>query len=157
MAPRHQRVALLVLDLVGLTLAGLLASLGRETIPGLTDGWDRELFFAVGSVLIVWFIALAATGSYSLRHLRAFPIDILKIDGAFTQNLRRSTDDRFYVRTLVELAGHLGVETVAEWVDDEMQASMLRDWGVTYLQGHLVGRAELHVPAQLPRRRLATG
>jgi len=71
LAPRHQRVALLVLDLVGLTLAGLLASLGRETIPGLTDGWDRELFFAVGSVLIVWFIALAATGSYSLRHLRA--------------------------------------------------------------------------------------
>ena len=96
-------------------------------------------------------------GHTSLRHLRAFPIDILKIDGAFTQNLRRSTDDRFYVRTLVDLAGHLGVETVAEWVDDEMQAAMLRDWGVTYLQGHLVGRAELHVPAQLPRRRLATG
>ena len=87
-------------------------------------------------------------GHTSLRHLRAFPIDILKIDGAFTQNLRRSTDDRFYVRTLVELAGHLGVETVAEWVDDEMQASMLRDWGVTYLQGHLVGRAELHAPVQ---------
>lgn len=32
-------------------------------------------------------------GHTSLRHLRAFPIDILKIDGAFTQNLRRSTDD----------------------------------------------------------------
>lgn len=97
-------------------------------------------------------------GHTSLRHLRAFPIDILKIDGAFTQNLRRSTDDRFYVRTLVELAGHLGVETVAEWVDDEMQASMLRDWGVTYLQGHLVGRAELHAPVrQASYRKLAAG
>ena len=85
-------------------------------------------------------------GHTSLRHLRAFPIDILKIDGAFTQNLRRSTDDRFYVRTLIDLAGHLGVETVAEWVDDEMQAAMLRDWGVTYLQGHLVGKAELNLP-----------
>ncbi|QEL25510.1 bifunctional diguanylate cyclase/phosphodiesterase [Bosea sp. F3-2] len=97
-------------------------------------------------------------GHTSLRHLRAFPIDILKIDGAFTQNLRRSTDDRFYVRTLIDLAGHLGVETVAEWVDDEMQAAMLRDWGVTYLQGHLVGRAELHASMQqMPRRKLATG
>lgn len=85
-------------------------------------------------------------GHTSLKHLRAFPIDILKIDGAFTQNLRRSTDDRFYVRTLIDLAGHLGVETVAEWVDDEAQATMLRDWGVTYLQGHLVGRAELDTP-----------
>ncbi len=85
-------------------------------------------------------------GHTSLRHLRAFPIDILKLDGAFTQNLRRSTDDRFYVRTLIDLARHLMVDTVAEWVDDELQASMLSDWGVTYLQGHLVGRAELWRP-----------
>ncbi|MBN9471020.1 MAG: GGDEF and EAL domain-containing protein [Bosea sp.] len=82
-------------------------------------------------------------GHTSLRHLRAFPIDILKLDGAFTQNLRRSTDDRFFVRTLLDLARHLEVETVAEWVDDDLQAAMLRDWGVTYLQGHLVGKAEL--------------
>lgn len=89
-------------------------------------------------------------GHTSLRHLRAFPIDILKLDGAFTQNLRRSTDDRFFVRTLLELAHHLGVETVAEWVDDDLQASMLCDWGITYLQGHLVGKAELWLPAGAP-------
>lgn len=89
-------------------------------------------------------------GHTSLRHLRAFPIDILKLDGAFTQNLRRSTDDRFFVRTLLELAHHLGVETVAEWVDDDLQASMLCDWGITYLQGHLVGKAELWQPADAP-------
>jgi len=93
-------------------------------------------------------------GHTSLRHLRAFPIDILKIDGAFTQNLRRSTDDRFYVRTLVDLARHLGVETVAEWVDDDLQARMLTDWGVSYLQGHLVGKAQLWPIAQ-PRQRAA--
>ncbi|WP_439497944.1 EAL domain-containing protein [Bosea sp. (in: a-proteobacteria)] len=91
-------------------------------------------------------------GHTSLRHLRAFPIDILKLDGAFTQNLRRSTDDRFYVRTLIDLARHLMVETVAEWVDDELQANMLCDWGVTYLQGHLVGKAELWRPDEGPLR-----
>ncbi len=94
-------------------------------------------------------------GHTSLRHLRAFPIDILKLDGAFTQNLRRSTDDRFYVRTLIDLSRHLKVETVAEWVDDELQASMLRDWGVTYLQGHLVGKAELWRPVPPPTMQAA--
>ncbi|HEY5796366.1 MAG TPA: bifunctional diguanylate cyclase/phosphodiesterase [Bosea sp. (in: a-proteobacteria)] len=96
-------------------------------------------------------------GHTSLRHLRAFPIDVLKIDGTFTQNLRRSTDDRFYVRTLIDLAHHLGVETVAEWVDNELQASMLADWGVTYLQGHLMGRAELRRPAAGAEARFAAG
>jgi diguanylate cyclase (GGDEF)-like protein len=94
-------------------------------------------------------------GHTSLRHLRAFPIDVLKIDGTFTQNLRRSTDDRFYVRTLIDLARHLGVDTVAEWVDDETQARMLADWGVTYLQGHLVGKAELRRPAPAKGQRAA--
>lgn len=96
-------------------------------------------------------------GHTSLRHLRAFPIDVLKFDGAFTQNLHRSTDDRFFVRTLLSLAQHLGVETVAEWVDDERQASMLTEWGVTYLQGHLIGKAEIPVRSGMraTRRRAA--
>lgn len=96
-------------------------------------------------------------GHTSLRHLREFPIDILKLDGAFTQNLRRSTDDRFYVRTLIDLARHLEVETVAEWVDEEVQATMLADWGVTYLQGHLLGKAELWpLAGHAPKRRTAS-
>jgi diguanylate cyclase (GGDEF)-like protein len=89
-------------------------------------------------------------GHTSLRHLRDFPIDILKLDGAFTQNLSRSTDDRFFVRTLLDLAQHLGVETVAEWVDNEPAARMLAEWGVTYLQGHLTGAAELWEDRTLP-------
>ncbi|MGL4728115.1 MAG: EAL domain-containing protein, partial [Bosea sp. (in: a-proteobacteria)] len=81
-------------------------------------------------------------GHTSLRHLRDFPIDILKLDGAFTQNLERSTDDRFFVRTLLDLAQHLEVETVAEWIDTELASTMLTDWGVTYLQGNLLGAAK---------------
>jgi diguanylate cyclase (GGDEF)-like protein len=80
-------------------------------------------------------------GHTSLKHLRQFPIDILKMDGAFTQSLQRSPDDRFFVRTLIDLAQHLEVETVAEWVDDPATADMLADWGITYLQGNLTGAA----------------
>lgn len=82
-------------------------------------------------------------GHTSFRNLRNLHVDILKIDGAFVQNLARSADDRFFVRTLVDLAGHLGIETVAEWVEDAEAARILTDWGVTYLQGHFFGAAQI--------------
>lgn len=80
-------------------------------------------------------------GYTSFKHLRGLDVDILKIDGAFVQNIGRSADDSFFVRTLVELARHLGIETVAEWVRDEESGRQLASWGVTYLQGDYLGRA----------------
>jgi diguanylate cyclase (GGDEF)-like protein len=81
-------------------------------------------------------------GHTSFRHLRDLGVDMVKIDGAFVQNLGRSSDDRFFVKTLLDLARHLEVEVVAEWVKDEETATLLRDWGVDYLQGELFGIAE---------------
>lgn len=81
------------------------------------------------------------SGHTSFKSLRALPVDILKIDGAFVQNLARSSDDRFFVRTLVDLANHLGVQTVAEWVQDDETARLLAGWGVTFLQGGFCGEA----------------
>jgi diguanylate cyclase (GGDEF)-like protein len=83
------------------------------------------------------------SGHTSFRHLRGFPIDLLKIDGAFVQNMSRSGDDRFFVRTLVDLAQNLGIATVAEWVENEETAAMLVEWGVDYLQGDYFGRPAL--------------
>ena len=83
------------------------------------------------------------SGHTSFRNLRMLGIDILKIDGAFMQNLARSPDDRFFVRTLVDLARHLGIPTVAEWVEDAETARILAEWGVDYLQGHFFGKAEV--------------
>lgn len=78
-------------------------------------------------------------GHTSFRNMRMLPIDILKIDGAFIKNLTQSSDDRFFVKTLLQLANHLNIETVAEWVQDAESAKMLADWGVIYLQGDFVG------------------
>jgi diguanylate cyclase (GGDEF)-like protein len=82
-------------------------------------------------------------GHTSFKHLRSFPVDILKIDGAFVQNLSRSSDDRYFVRALVDLAHHLGIATVAEWVENEETARLLADWGVDYLQGEHCGAPAL--------------
>ena len=85
-------------------------------------------------------------GFTSFRNLRKLGVDIVKIDGSFVQNLKRSEDDRAFVQTLIDLARRLGLETVAEWVQDEDSAAILADWGCDYLQGALVGRATLERP-----------
>lgn len=82
------------------------------------------------------------SGHTSFRNLRNLRFDLLKIDGAFIQNLARSEDDRFFVRTLVDLARHLGIPIVAEWVEDAESAALLSAWGVDYLQGHHFSKAE---------------
>jgi diguanylate cyclase (GGDEF)-like protein len=85
-------------------------------------------------------------GYTSFRNLRRLGVDMIKIDGAFVQNLPRSQDDRAFVRTLVDLGRSLGLTTVAEWVQDEAGAEVLAEWGCDYLQGALIGRASLERP-----------
>ncbi|MET0633828.1 MAG: bifunctional diguanylate cyclase/phosphodiesterase [Xanthobacteraceae bacterium] len=85
-------------------------------------------------------------GYTSFRNLRKLGVDLVKIDGAFVQNITRCDDDRAFVHTLIDLARRLGVKTVAEWVQDEAAAAMLADWGCDYLQGALVGLASPERP-----------
>jgi diguanylate cyclase (GGDEF)-like protein len=85
-------------------------------------------------------------GHTSFRNLRKLGVDIVKIDGAFVQNLARSADDRAFVQTLVELARRLQIKTVAEWVQDDSSVTLLRDWGCDYIQGRLIGLASIEKP-----------
>ena len=85
-------------------------------------------------------------GYTSFRNLRKLGVDIVKIDGAFVQNIARSADDRAFVQTLIDLAHRLGIETVAEWVQDEESAKLLQGWGCDYIQGRLTGLASLTKP-----------
>ncbi len=85
-------------------------------------------------------------GYTSFRNLRKLGVNIVKIDGAFVQNIIRSEDDRAFVRTLIDLAKRLKLLTVAEWVQDERAAKMLEAWGCDYLQGALIGLASTERP-----------
>jgi diguanylate cyclase (GGDEF)-like protein len=82
-------------------------------------------------------------GCTSFRNMRDLAVDVVKIDGGFVKNLARSTDDQAFVRTLIGLARQLGLATVAEWVQDEVSAALLTEWGCDYLQGALIGRASV--------------
>jgi diguanylate cyclase (GGDEF)-like protein len=85
-------------------------------------------------------------GYTSFRNLRKLGVDIVKIDGAFVQKLARSSDDRAFVQSLLELAQRLKIQTVAEWVQDEESAGLLQEWGCDYIQGRLIGLASATRP-----------
>ncbi|MEL6361340.1 MAG: EAL domain-containing protein [Pseudomonadota bacterium] len=88
-------------------------------------------------------------GYTSFRNLKALDIDILKIDGSFVTGVASSRENQLFVRTLLDLARNFGMQTVAEWVDNEADAMLLKGLGVDYLQGFLIGRPETN-PAWLP-------
>lgn len=78
-------------------------------------------------------------GFSSFRHLRSLDIDIVKIDGAFVENLPKSRDDLAFVRALTALAHTFDVRVVAEWVQNEETVALLKSAGVHLLQGLLTG------------------
>lgn len=85
-------------------------------------------------------------GHTSFRNLRKLGVDIVKIDGAFVQNIVKSEDDRVFVHTLIDLSRRLGLKAVAEWVQDEAAARLLTEWGCDYLQGAMIGLAGAERP-----------
>ncbi len=95
-------------------------------------------------------------GHTSFRNLRKLGVDVVKIDGAFVQNIMKSSDDRAFVQTLVDLARRLGLKTVAEWVQDEEAARLLSGWSCDFLQGGLIGLATSERPWLAEKIRAAT-
>ena len=81
------------------------------------------------------------TGYSSLSYLRHFPVDALKIDKAFVDDLTRDTHASAIVTAIVVLGQSLGLGVVAEGVETERQAAFLRVLGVDEIQGYLYSRA----------------
>jgi diguanylate cyclase (GGDEF)-like protein/PAS domain S-box-containing protein len=82
-----------------------------------------------------------------LKHLRA---NYLKIDMEFVRTLPASPEDQRIVRSTVALAQSMGLQTVAEGVEDEETAVMIKEFGVDFGQGYHFGRPEpTPIPGQL--------
>ena len=80
------------------------------------------------------------TGYSSLGYLRRFPIDILKIDRSFVQDLGKRDGDTAIVRTILSLGNSLDLRTIAEGVEDLVQVEALADLGCRYAQGYHFAR-----------------
>jgi diguanylate cyclase (GGDEF)-like protein len=82
------------------------------------------------------------TGYSSLNHLRRFPIDAIKIDKSFTAEMASSDDTTAIVRAIVAMARSLGVQTVAEGVENEAQLRFLAALQCDRVQGFHLGRPQ---------------
>jgi diguanylate cyclase (GGDEF)-like protein len=79
------------------------------------------------------------TGYSSLHYLTTFPIDKIKIDKSFTQNITHRADCAAVVASVLALGSGLDLATVAEGVETKQQFEILRASGVKYVQGYLFG------------------
>jgi diguanylate cyclase (GGDEF)-like protein len=80
------------------------------------------------------------TGYSSLSYLRELPVHALKIDRSFITDLIHEPDSEAIVRSIIELARNLGLETVAEGVEDERVFERLENLGCDYVQGFALAR-----------------
>ena len=84
------------------------------------------------------------TGFSSLSYLKQFDIDYLKIDRSFIKDLGRDTDDNVLTEAIIVMAHKLGIRTIAEGVETEVQRDILKSCGCDFVQGFLYSPA---VPA----------
>ncbi len=82
-------------------------------------------------------------GYTSYRQLHMLPVDIVKIDSSFANGVSTNIGNQLFVRTLIELAKGFGLATIAEGVESAEDAEMLKQFGVTYLQGYYFAKPDL--------------
>jgi EAL domain-containing protein (putative c-di-GMP-specific phosphodiesterase class I) len=80
------------------------------------------------------------TGYSSLSYLQRFPLDILKVDSNFVEDLGVSGEDEEIVSAVINLAHVLGLKVVAEGVETEQQLDVLRSLNCDFAQGYLFSR-----------------
>jgi EAL domain-containing protein (putative c-di-GMP-specific phosphodiesterase class I) len=80
------------------------------------------------------------TGHASLTNLRSLPLNFVKIDKSFVNGLGTNRDDEGIVSAVIEMAAHLGLRSIAEGVETEVQLQCLREMGCNQAQGYHLAR-----------------
>ncbi len=105
----------------------LLMQEGDDTVSQLQALRDAGVEIAIDDF---------GTGYSSLSYLRKFPVDILKIDKSFIQEIEKDFESRALVKAIISMAHGLNIEVVAEGVETAGQFKILRDMKCRYVQGY---------------------
>lgn len=79
-------------------------------------------------------------GSASFRYVRDLHVDFVKIDGTYVRGAARSEQGQGFVRAMCDLARSAGATAIAEMIETEAEAGLMRDLGVALGQGWLFGK-----------------
>ncbi|HEX6592765.1 MAG TPA: DUF1631 family protein [Moraxellaceae bacterium] len=79
-------------------------------------------------------------GHATYNYLKHLPLDFVKIDGAFVRDIVEDENDYVMVRSINDLAHYLGLQTIAEFVEDDKILARLQEIGVDYAQGYGIER-----------------
>jgi diguanylate cyclase (GGDEF)-like protein len=138
------------LEASGLEPGNLVIELTESTIMHNTEV-NLERFRELKALGVRLAIDDFGMGYSSLSYLHRFPIDILKIDRAFVSRLTEQDDGPELARAVVMLGETLGLETVAEGIEEEDQVAKLVQLGCVAGQGFLFARsASLEAVAAMP-------
>lgn len=80
------------------------------------------------------------TGLSSYAYIQKLPVDYIKIDGVFIKNIVNNKKDQALVKSINELAHYMGMETIAEFVENTEILSVLKLIGVDHAQGYGIGK-----------------
>ena len=79
------------------------------------------------------------SGFSSFNYIKEFPVDYLKIDGAFITNLVNDPVDQTLVKSMIEIAKTLDKKIIAEFVENKAVLDLLMEYGTDYAQGYFIG------------------
>ena len=80
------------------------------------------------------------SGFSSFNYIKEFPVDYLKIDGAFISNLLHDQVDQTLIKSMIEIAKKLNKKTVAEFVESKKVLDLLIEYGADFAQGYFIGK-----------------
>ncbi|WP_407303839.1 EAL domain-containing protein [Acinetobacter sp.] len=120
----------------------------------LIAGSDRslEILKAVRDLGVKVSVDDFGTGYSSLSYLRTLPIDEMKLDRSFIENLPKNEKDGAIVAAIIVMAHKLGLDVVAEGIETQAQAQFLRKYQCDYFQGYYFAQ-----PASLAELKLNYG
>ncbi len=79
------------------------------------------------------------TGYASYSYLKDFPVDYVKIDGAFIRDILTDSSSYAMVKSITEISHHMGKKVIAEYVESEAELIALRELEVDFAQGYYIG------------------
>ncbi len=130
----------------------MLLNNANETVTRLQDLKELGVRLAIDDF---------GTGFSSLAYLQRFPVDVLKIDKSFTDNVLSTDRAGELARSVIAIGKTLGLSTVAGGIEHQSQAGYLRQAGCRFGQGYLFSRplpaAQVEPLLQLPTLLPAAG